>query len=197
MAYFTCSRSRDRVKVREVFLFCDAVDLQCSLGLGPLLELLGGDAGDETPYSFTWTDEAGNEAYKFQGSHYHKKEIPPRHDQYHLGLAAEEMWSQHLLRQALPRFRAGQSYTCKLEGNDKIVFQQDVLELHLNGKVHLLYPEDLREMRFADHLFTLKEPGVQEGWFTSRGVHTFSYWRLANARLFVMLMQELYLVEFK
>jgi hypothetical protein len=187
IALFTCSGSRERVKIKDVFLFSNAEKIRVS---GTRHYHNG--FYTHTDFEYRWSDDQGQEVYAIRGKHTSEKNEPPLHDQYYFGLAAETAWSDYLLQQILPQIRAGQAYTFKLGKGKRIVFNKDFLELQVDGRAQRFYPQDLNEVRVKEGKVSLKEPGAREGWFTSSGVHTFSFADLANAQVFLLLVENVF-----
>jgi hypothetical protein len=146
----------------------------------------------DTTYYYSWSDKTGATVFVLNGKHSAEHELPPPSDKYHFALAAEEAWSHYLLADILTSLQHGASYTFRLRGRDGICFHKDYLELTLNNKVQRFYPGDLTDIRVKEGTIALKEPGAKEGWFTSTGIHSFSFDELANARLFLMLVEQTY-----
>jgi hypothetical protein len=187
LAYCTCAGSRKRVKRRETLLFADVDHLVASVTRQYRNFTYTG-----TIYFYIWADEAGNKVFRVNGTHQSERGLPPPQDQFHFALAAEEAWGLHLLESILPRLQAGEPYRFRLGSRDGIVVHKEYLELSLWGKVQRFAPEDLAEIRVQDGTITLKEPGARGGWFTSTGVHCFSFSDLANAQVFLLLMEKMY-----
>ncbi len=186
-AFFTCSGRRDRIKVGQVCLFHDAEELRVKTTHH---YETGGYTG--TTYRFSWTDESGKEAFTIDGTHRGLHRMPRDHDKYRFALAAEEAWSAHLLAKIIPQLQAGTSYKFRLGRRDGICIEKDYLELARKGTVQRFYQDDLMEVSVNEGKIALKEPSAKEGWFTSTGVHYFSFAELANARVFLLLLERLY-----
>jgi hypothetical protein len=184
VAYFACKGSRDRVTARETLLYRDAAELR----VVTTHEYLNG-VYSQTVYAFSWTDTSGNSVFVINGKHHAEKKLPPVADKYHFALVAENGWSHHLLATGLSEIKRGGSFNFGLKGPDRICLRKDVLQLQLNGKTQDFSTQDLAECQIKGGVISLKEPGAKAGWLTSTGVHSISYADLANAKVFLSLLE--------
>lgn len=186
-AYFTCAGDRERIKEEQSFSFDDAADLRVAM-----THHYYNNSYTQTTFAFTWTDEDGKEVFKINGSHNAEFEMPPATNLYHFAQEAEQAWSIFLLNKIIPDLNAGRSHRFRLSGDNFIDLRGDSLKLHLHGNVQKFTAADLAEMRIQQGQISLKEPGSREGWFTSSGVHSFTFGELSNARVFILLMDQVF-----
>jgi hypothetical protein len=187
VAHYRISGSRENVKSAGQFLFQDADYLRVSI-----TDHYYNGGYNGTTFQYDWTDDNNDRIFRFKGTHYHAHKTPPRTSQHLFALAAEEAWSMYLLDMVVTEIQAGRAYTFLLSGEDGICCHKDFVELHQHKGVQRFYPGDLAEVAIKQGVITLKEPNAKEGWFTSTGVHSFSFAQLANAQVFLMLLTRLY-----
>jgi hypothetical protein len=183
IAQFFCSGSRSRITTK-ILEFTDDLNLHVKTRTIHVPEL-----GGESTYHFRWTDPAGRKVFDVSGN---LVSWPPVQSRYHLGTEAEQSWSRYLVAKVLPAIRDGQPYTFKLKARDGICCAKDALELIRKGRVLQLRPEELSQVTMQDGKIFLQEPGASVGWLSSTGVHYISSANLANARAFLLLVEELY-----
>lgn len=191
-AYFTCTGSRNKLDGRSILLYSEAEEVRVEL-----IDVYLNSAYSNTNFDFIWRDDSGALLYRIKGSHEAGEKSPPNENRFHLATLVEEGWNNHLLERILPILRAGNTYTFRLKGQNGIECGPESLILRLQGKVQTFYPIDLRGVRVQQGSISLEEPGAKEGWFTSEGIHTFSFKDLANARIFLMLLQRYYDIPVK
>jgi hypothetical protein len=187
IAFFTCKGSRQKVKVRETFLFAPNYDLRVEK-----THHYYKGAYNNTTYRDAWNNDAGTAVYVLAGQHNSQDKLPPLQDKYRFVLAAEEGWSDYLLAVILPRIDAGETHVFRLQKQNSVKVSKDVLELQINKKVQRFTSNQLSEVKVANGKIALKEEGAREGWFLSEGVHSFSFSDLGNARVFLSLMEQVF-----
>ena len=187
IAHFTCKGSRQRVNVRETFLFAPNYDLRVQK-----THHYNKGAYAGTTYQYTWSDDAGKAVYVISGQHSSQDKLPPLQDKYRFAISAEEGWSAYLLDAMLPRIDAGEACLFRLQKRNNIKVGKDSLELEINNKVQRFTSNQLSEVKVANGKVALKEEGAKEGWFLSEGVHSFSYSDLGNAAVFLSLMEQVF-----
>ena len=186
IAHFRCNGSRQNVKVRETFLFAPHYELRVQ----KKHQFYRG-VYSYTFYKYTWNNDAGTSVCVLAGLHNFQDDTPLQ-DKYRFALAAEERWSEYLLAAILPRIDAGETHVFRLQKRNTIKVNRDFLELELNKKVQRFTSNQLSEAKVANGKIALKEEGAREGWFLSKGVHSFAYSDLGNARVFLSLMEQVF-----
>lgn len=185
VARFACNGGRDQLTRDEVFLFRDAHELRTSQTRH---YVNGGYQG--TNYTFTWTDINGVTRYVLSGRHNSEPGTPALTHPYYLATSAEFAWTMHLLGQLEAQLNLGGSVAFSLGGRDYVRVSPGRLELSLKGEVIECAAEDVAEARVDQGTFVIKQHGAREGWFSSSGVFRFPYNQLANAQLFLILLDK-------
>lgn len=172
----------------EIFLFASAMELRT----GETRHYYNG-AYTGTDYHFTWTDTNSKVAYKLSGRHYGEKKPPPPKDNYRFATAAEIAWTEYLLARAIPVLEHSGSIRFSLAGGDYIAIGQGFLDLHIKGKDVHCESRDLARIAVHQGQFTVRRVDAKSGFLGigSSGVFTFPYSSVANARLFLALVNTL------
>jgi hypothetical protein len=172
-----------------MFLFKDADDLRVET-----TNHFYNGGYTHTTYSYVWTDDRDRQVFAVSGQHKALNKSPPRTDLYHFAQEAETSWSVYLLNRILGKLQAGGSWTFHLSGSNRIRIRSDLLQLTLRGNTQDFAPQDIAEMQIQNGQISLKEPGARAGWFTDTGIHHFSFAEVANARVFLLLVNHLFQV---
>jgi hypothetical protein len=188
-AYYTCEEIRENIAQSQVFLFRDAAYLRVKV---THVFRENQENYEHTGYSFVWTNEEEVELLVIYGSHTSHKREPPSSSSYRFGRAAEQVWCDHIQKNVLAILNQGGMVKFPLAGDNHIQIRPNSLWLHLKGKVQRFTAGDIAEMRITEGHVALKEPGAREGWFTDTGIYRFEFSDIANARVFLLLMNELF-----
>lgn len=184
-AFYSCAGSRDHLEVEHVFRFKDAAHLRVRT-----THVFFNNRYSHTNFYYVWTDADGVTLMEVGGSHESHDELPPITSSYHFAKQAENVWSAHLLKIVLAKLKEGGSYTFPLAADDYIRLRRDSLRLHLQGKIQEFSSDEITEMRIEQGHVSLKEPGARAGWFTESGIHRFEFGDIANAHVFILLMNK-------
>jgi hypothetical protein len=186
VARFGCSGSRDNLATDEVFRFRDATDLRTS----QTLHYTNG-AYTHTSYTFTWSDVGGRSRFVISGQHKSQAGAPPTKDLFHFARAAEVAWTVYLLGQVSRQVELSDFVLFKLKGSRWIRLGQGVIVFGLGGEPEEWDAADVDAASVKQGVVRIKRLDAQEGWFSSRGVHKFSFEDLSNAQLFFHLLDKL------
>jgi hypothetical protein len=186
VARYGCSGSREKIEVREVFRFRDAAELLVSQTSRYVNGVYSG-----TQYSYSWNVVGGQLWYRIAGTHRCRDNPPPAGEPYRYALAAEAAWSNYLLAQVRTRLLMSETVPFSLGGSDWVRLGQRQLILCLKGQTIECDVEDIAEMRLHQGWFEVRRKDAQRGWFSSTGVFKFPYAHLANAQLFLFLLDQL------
>jgi hypothetical protein len=184
VARFTCSGTRENLTVQEVFYFRDAVDLRTSTSLH-----YTNGAYQNTSYTYTWTDVSSRQRYTISGSHNSEANTPPTTDLYHYAKAAEIAWTVYLLEGASRQIGVGNTVLFNLTGGQWIRLGQGVVVINTGAQTEEWRADEMRGVTIQKGVVRLLRTDAEEGWFSSKGVHKFSFDQLANAQLFFHLME--------
>jgi hypothetical protein len=189
VARFTCAGSRDNVQ-EEAFAFRDAADLRTSQ-----VRRYTNGVYQGTDYSYTWTDVAGRARFLISGTHGSEAGTPPPEDPYHFAVASELAWSLYLLDGIDRQIMTKGEVRFNLRGSDYVAVGPEALRLRLGSKEVTCATQDIGSVSIHQGVFTVKRKDAKEGWFSSSGVFKFDYGSLANAQLFLFVVQRVAGVE--
>jgi hypothetical protein len=162
MARFICRGSRENVVTDEVFPFNEASELR-----------------------------TGRKRFVLNGTYHAEKSAPKPTDPFHFANAGEMAWSLHLLKQVPLMLQTKGAVFFSLGSNDWVSVAPGRLELCVRGQTTSCETEDIRSVSIDQGVFTVKRTDAKEGWFTSKGVFKFNYASLANAQLFLFVLDKL------
>jgi hypothetical protein len=183
VARFVCTGARDRLTTSQLFLFRDATELRTAQ-----TRHYTNGAYQNTQYSYTWTDISGLTRYVINGSHNSEQGNPPLTHAYYYAVAAEFAWTRHLLGQLEAQLNLGQGVTFKLNKHEWVRVSPGQLRFSFKGQTFDCPVEEIGTARVDQGMFIIKRIDAREGWFSSEGVFKFPYNQLANAQLFLILL---------
>ncbi|MCI0464811.1 MAG: hypothetical protein L0Z62_48420 [Gemmataceae bacterium] len=185
VARFTCTGSRRNITRAELFLFRDATELR----IAQTRHYTNG-VYQNTAYGFTWTDVSGLTRYVISGSHGSEQGNPPLTHAYHYAASAEIAWTMHLLSQLEAQLTLGQGITFKINKHEWVRVSPGHLRFSFKGQTFDCPVEEIGMARVDQGMFIIKRIDAREGWFSSEGVFKFPYNQLANAQLFLILLDK-------
>jgi hypothetical protein len=185
VARFVCSGSRENLATQEVFRFRDATDLRTAT----TLHYTNG-VYQNTSYSFTWTDINGRSRHVISGSHNSEAGTPKSTDYFLYGKAAETAWTVYLFDNANRHIKLGNTVQFNLTGGQWLRLGPGLLVLNTAGQQEEWRAEDIRGATIHKGVVRILRNDAKEGWFSSKGVHKFSFDQLANAQLFFHMMEK-------
>jgi hypothetical protein len=183
VARYWCRGHRGRIKKSEVFLFRDAAALKTSQTRHYHNGVYSG-----TQYAFRWRDAADRHVYKLSGTYYSEKKPPKPKDPFHLASSAERAWSLHLLGRAQDELAARGAIRFSLGGSDWVDVGPGFVEFQRKGKVERWGAEEIGAISARDGSLKVQRRDAQVGWFNSTGVLQFPVSSMANAQLFLILL---------
>jgi len=182
---FVCSGSRDNLTTQEVFRFRDAADLRTSI----TLRYTNG-AYQNTTYAYTWTDIGGRERYAIRGSHNSEAGTPASTDLYHYAKASEIAWTIYLFGAAYSQLELGSSVLFNLTGGQWIRLGHGVIIFGMGGEPEQWRADEVRGATIQKGVVKIMRHDAKEGWFSSSGLHKFSFDQLGNAQLFFHMLDK-------
>lgn len=185
VARFSCAGSREQVS-GEVFCFKDAAELRTSQ-----TRHYTNNIYQATQYSFTWTDIGGRTRFVIVGQHKSEAGTPPAKAPFHFGAAAEMAWTQYLYGQVQAQLKMSGTVYFGLGGRNWVKLGERSISVHMNGVTTECDADDIAEVRIEQGTVQVRQTDAHEGWFSSSGIFKFPYGSLANARLFLFLMDTL------
>src|SRR5262245_33753683 len=186
VAEFKSSGNRDNIASSNICPFGEAAELRTSQVRRYVNGVYQG-----TSYTFTWSDKHGRQRYVIQGQHNSERGTPPAKNNYHYAGAAELAWSNYLLGFVADQLQQDGYLHFSLGGADYVRVGPDYLELRVSGQTTQCAADDIKAINLNAGMFTIKEKGAKEGWFSSKGVFKFNYNALANAQLFAFVLKKL------
>lgn len=186
LARFVCRGGREGAVTAEVFPFAEAAELRTS----ETRKYVNG-AYQGTEYTWTWYDHDGRKRFVLNGTYQGEKTRPKPTDPFHFALAAETAWSRHLLRQVPLMLETKGAIFFSLGGSDWVSVAPGRLELCVRGQTTSCATNEIGSVSIDQGLFTVKRADAKVGWFTSKGVFKFNYAALANAQLFLFVLEKL------
>jgi hypothetical protein len=185
LAEMSCSGSRDNVSA-SVFMFSEAAELRTTQVRRYVNGVYQG-----TTYTFNWTGRRGGHRYTITGTHNSESGKPAKKDNYHFASAAELAWSYYLLGFVQEQLNKDGYLHFSLGGGDFVRVGPDYLELSVSGQRTECATRDIGALSLQAGMFTIKRRDAKEGWFSSKGVFKFNYNSLANAQLFLFVLDKL------
>jgi hypothetical protein len=186
MVKIACSGRRKNTRWAYRFLFSTASELRTNVA-----EHYMNNVYQRTDYRFTWTDAQGRRQCLISGSHTSEDNHPPADDDFHLARAAERSWTMYLLEKTAPLLDEDGYVQFNLHGKDHLRVGSGFLEVYQKGKRHRCHTDDIAELSLVGGTFILKRKDARIGWLRRSGVYAFEYSDLANASLFLILLERL------
>jgi hypothetical protein len=184
VAHYKCSGRRGRLTTSDVFLFRDATELRTEQ-----THHYTNGFYQNTTFTFTWTDVGGRERFEISGSHESKDHAPPPDDLFHYASAAEAAWTMDLLKQAQRQVELAGSVRFNLKGNRWIRLAPGRVTFRLDEKPEEWAAEELARVYVENGTVTFVRKAGHQGLLPSNGVYRFPYANLANAQLFLLLLE--------
>ncbi len=191
VAKFQCSGNRENIK-SEMFRFADGAEVRTS----QTRHYYNG-AYTGTEYRYTWTDVAGRSRYTINGRYRAENGNPPHKDPYHYALAAEMAWTFYLLNQIQPQLQTSGSIFFGLGGRDWVRLAEQKMILFYKGETVECEADEIAHVSIEQGMFEVRRKDAKKGWFSSTGIFKFPYGNLANAQLFLFLLDKLVGVRVK
>ncbi len=185
VAKFVCTGSRDNVGAK-VFAFRDAAELRTSQTRRYVNGVYSG-----TDYTFTWTDIGGRPRHVLKGTYHSEAGTPSKGDLFYYATAAEVAWSTYLLAEASRQIRTLGEVRFSLGSSGWVKVGPDRLSMSLGGAVTECETRDIASVSVQNGVFIVKRTDAREGWFSSSGVFKFDYGKLANAQLFLFVLDKI------
>src|SRR5262249_24981857 len=99
-------------------------------------------------------------------------------------------WTMYLLRQLEAQLTLGRPITFNINKNDWVRVSPGHLRFAFKGETVDCPVEEIGQARVEQGMFTIKRIDAREGWFSSEAVFKFPYSQLANAQLFLILLDK-------
>ena len=184
MAQYTFGSSRDIIKRTELFEFQNAIDLFTHSAKQFINGIYTG-----TTYNFEWKNAEGQRVYRLAGTYSSQKGNPKAKDPYHFANAAEVTWTMFLKDAINIELKEQGAVHFKVNKKDWVKVGPGFLEFHFKNKTARLDVQDIKDLRVGNGQFAIKSRDA--GWLGGKGKYGFAYGKMANARLFLMCLEQL------
>jgi hypothetical protein len=185
IARFQCSGNRDRVSRAEFFLFADAVAVRT----GQTRKYVNG-VYQGTDYTFTWSDADGRVRHTIRGTYKAEQGNPRSTDRFHFGRSAELAFTASLLSEVADLLQRGGDVHFGVSGGRSVRIGPGYVLLRSGGSEERWEARDIHGVQLHQGVVYIRRVDAREGWFSSRGVFKFDFAALANAQLFLYLMEK-------
>ncbi len=142
-----------------------------------------------TNYGFNWTDRNRQNVFFLIGVYRSRENNPPPEDNYHFALAIEHSWSVFAYQNAIEELKRNGTVRFNLSGGDAIIVGNGFVEIHQRGQTARCNTEEIDDVKIKQGIISLRRKDANSGFFGigAKGIFTFNYSDLANARLFILL----------
>ncbi|MEO1590634.1 MAG: hypothetical protein AAFU71_04995 [Cyanobacteria bacterium J06632_22] len=152
-------------------------------------------AYQRTNYRFSW-QQRGQSEYVINGSYHNEKGLPEPWHVFHLGAAAEIIWTQRLLKFAnqdlaekgYVEFPVGKEVQSVKVGSNFLEFVTPA------GESQRATVADMKQVQLNAGQFRFVHRDAK--WWSGKGKYGFTYGSMPNARLFLMCLQQLAGIQF-
>jgi hypothetical protein len=145
-------------------------------------------AYQNTSYNFYWVSPQGGKLFSLAGSYNRNK--PPTTDMIHFARAAEIAWSQHYIDAALQQLDREGSIAFVVDGRRVVRVGPGFLEfVHFDDHPVRVTKAEIAKVTLGNGEFLFKH--VDAKWYSREGKFKFSYANMANARVFLLVLDKL------
>lgn len=190
IARYTIKGSREADPTEELLEFDQATDLFT----GQTRHYTNG-VYSGTHYNFRWDGGDGRKLLNLNGTFHSEAGNPKPTDPFHFAQSGEIAWSIYLLDQLQSELEKHESVEFKVNRSDAVRVGIGFMEFCFGGKEQRVEGEDLKHISIAGGTFSFKTADAG-GWFSSKGKFSFSYANMANARCFLLVLNNLLGVSF-
>lgn len=193
IARFRLKRDPDKTRRPEIFLFQNAVELRTSQTRHYTNGVYTG-----TNYEFIWSNFQGKTCYKLTGSYYSSDGKPDKESPYYYALGAEGAWSAFAFERAKAELANHGVVRFNLPYGNYLVIGDGFIDLCFKGQTAHCPTHEIDRVTIKQGVITLRRTDAKSGFFGigSSGIFTFDYAGLANARVFLFLLDHLVGVDF-
>ena len=186
VARYNCSKRRNNISDQKTLLFEWVTELRTS---GVRRYRNGVYQG--TDYTHSWSDAKGAVHFVIRGSHNSENGLPGATDAYMFAHASEIAWSEYLLDRADEELNRVGYLHFSNSGRDYVRVASNWIEFSFGGKQERRASSDIAAITLNAGQFTLRTADASDGWFFKKGIFTFPYGQMANAKLFLLALEKL------
>ena len=139
-----------------------------------------------TTYSLIWTDGAGRKVFGLSGRHQGKNGLPKPADPFHFANATEIAWSTFLLNRADAELAEHGALRFNVGSKKAVVVGPGFIEFHFGGRTDRCEAGDIKSIALSQGQFSIQHRDAK--WYSSKGKFSFAYGNMANARLFLLVL---------
>jgi hypothetical protein len=151
----------------------------------------GGYTG--TSFEMEFEDDSGRSLFNIKGKTTGvteaDDEVGQFTDLYHFCESAEKTWSEFLFERLAVEFEERGIVEFQLSEKGRLRVGRGVLEVIVNGDKTRLTPEDIRGMGVSEGAFFIRSHDAS--WFKKKGKWSFPYDAIANARVFLVVIEQI------
>ncbi len=189
LARYTIKGSREAEPTEELLEFDHVTDLFT----GQTRHYTNG-AYTGTHYFFRWDGPDGKHRLHLTGTFHSEPGNPVAKDPYHFAQAGEIAWSIHLLDQLQADLDKHGSVEFRVNRNDAVRVGIGFMEFCFGNGEERLDGEELQHISIAGGTFSFKTADAK--WYSSKGKFSFNYANMANARCFLLVLNNLLGITF-
>jgi hypothetical protein len=145
-----------------------------------------------TTFMYHWTDAAGKTAYILNGLYrQNQKTSTLEQTRYRFTTASEDSWTLFALERA--KAELGQNGTVRFNAKDDnaLILGNGFLEIYQRGETVRLGADELARVSVDKGVVTIAHKDAKRSLFGSQGFYKFDYYDIANAKLFLGLLNAL------
>jgi hypothetical protein len=187
VARFFCGANPQQYR-SEIFLFQTATELRTRC-----IHHYTNGIYTNTEYAFIWTDAHRKQVYALNGTHNSGTKTPKAPHPYNFGNAAEMAWTGFLLAAARTEFSVRGFIQFNLRGQDYVRVGDQYVELFQRGKVEQCPTDNIASFTISEGMWTVRLKDAKSGFLGigSKGIFSFEYAGMANAQLFIIVLEKL------
>lgn len=183
-ASFTLKGRRDAKPKVQLLLFAQAEELRAK----QIRHYVNG-VYTGTTYDYTWADPGGQRLLRLKGNYRQRKKGLRAGEPYRFVQAAEAAWSTHYLGRANKVLKSEGSIPFRVDKQRVVRVGPGFIEFHFGGEPMRLTREDIASVSLGSGTFQFKHKDAK--WYSLSGRYSFQYGGMANARVFLLALEQL------
>ncbi len=145
-----------------------------------------------TTYIYHWTDKVGKTVYILNGLYrQNQKKLTREQIRYIFTTASEDAWSVFALERAKSELNQHGLVRFNAKDNNALILGNGFLEIQQRGETVRLNADELARVSIANGVVTIAHKDAKRNLFGSQGFYKFDYYDIANAKLFLGLLNAL------
>jgi hypothetical protein len=184
VALFHLRRGRSAPPTAQVLVFAQAAELRAS----QTRQFING-VYQGTDYDYRWTDAGGRQLLRLSGR-YNGKDKPPKPlDPFHFAEAADVAWSNHFLDRALAQLQKEGSVAFRVDVRRVVRVGPGFMEFHFGGEPVRVTKDEIAKVTLGGGHFAFTHKDAR--WFSRAGKFNFDYGKMANGKVFFLVLDRL------